>query len=131
MMHHPLTTLLAQLRKKSEAPFSVKIQDFQLFENHIAVYERENGLPKLTVYGLPASGESVGQLQGGRVIEFVDPIYAVEPEESQFRSSIVRFRYSSLKTPPSVFDYDMNSGVSVLKKIDTVSYHLHHLVLCC
>ncbi|XP_047091031.1 protease 2-like [Lolium rigidum] len=99
---------------------SVKIQDFQLFENHIAVYERENGLPKLTVYGLPASGESVGQLQGGRVIDFVDPVYALEPEESQFRSSIVRFRYSSLKTPPSVFDYDMDSGVSVLKKIDTV-----------
>ncbi|KAM0878542.1 hypothetical protein ACQ4PT_034782 [Festuca glaucescens] len=99
---------------------SVKIQDFQLFENHIAVYERENGLPKLTVYGLPASGESVRQLQDGRVIDFVDPVYAVEPEESQFRSSIVRFRYSSLKTPPSVFDYDMDSGVSVLKKIDTV-----------
>ncbi|XP_020172668.1 uncharacterized protein [Aegilops tauschii subsp. strangulata] len=99
---------------------SVKIQDFQLFENHIAVYERENGLPKITVYGLPASGEALGKLQGGREIDFVDPAYAVEPEESQFHSSIIRFRYSSMKTPPSVFDYDMDSGVSVLKKINTV-----------
>ncbi|KAI4980558.1 hypothetical protein ZWY2020_021043 [Hordeum vulgare] len=99
---------------------SVKIQDFQLFENHIAVYERENGLPKITVYGLPASGEAFGKLQGGREIDFVDPVYAVEPEESQFHSSIIRFHYSSLKTPPSVFDYDMDSGVSVLKKINTV-----------
>ena len=108
----------------------MKIQDFQLFENHIAVYERENGLPKITVYGLPASGEALGKLQGGREIDFVDPAYAVEPEESQFHSSIIRFHYSSLKTPPSVFDYDMDSGVSVLKKINTVSYYLHHLVLC-
>ncbi|GJN39425.1 hypothetical protein PR202_gb28543 [Eleusine coracana subsp. coracana] len=33
----------------------------------------------------------------------------------------VRMAYpSSMRTPPSVFDYDMDSGVSVLKKINTV-----------
>ncbi|KAL5199829.1 hypothetical protein ABZP36_021032 [Zizania latifolia] len=99
---------------------SVKIQDFQLFENHIAVYERQNGLPKVTVYRLPSTGEPIGQLKGGREIDFVDPAYAVEPEQSQFHSSVLRFHYSSMRTPPSVFDYDMDSGVSVLKKIDTV-----------
>ncbi|KAL6873522.1 hypothetical protein ACP4OV_013604 [Aristida adscensionis] len=95
-------------------------RDFQLFENHIAVYERENGLPKVTVYRLPAVGESIGQLVGGRTIDFVDPTYAVDPEDSQFHSSVLRFHYSSMRTPPSVFDYDMDSGVSVLKKINTV-----------
>ncbi|VAI82000.1 unnamed protein product [Triticum turgidum subsp. durum] len=99
---------------------SVKIQDVQLFENHIAVYERENGLPKATVYRLPGTGEAVGQLQGGRAIHFIDPAYAVEPEPSQFHSNVVRFYYSSMRTPPSIFDYDMDTGVSVLKKIDTV-----------
>uniref|UniRef100_A0A0E0LFZ4 Prolyl endopeptidase n=1 Tax=Oryza punctata TaxID=4537 RepID=A0A0E0LFZ4_ORYPU len=94
--------------------------DFQLFENHIAVYERQNGLPKVTAYHLPATGEPIGQLQGGREIDFVDPAYDVEPEQSQFGSSVLRFHYSSMRTPPSVFDYDMDSGVSVLKKIDTV-----------
>ena len=106
----------------------MKIQDIQLFENHIAVYERENGLPKATVYRLPATGEVVGQLQGGRAIDFVDPAYAVEPESSQFHSNVIRYYYSSMRTPPSVFDYDMDTGVSVLKKMDTVSYYLHHLV---
>uniref|UniRef100_A0A0E0HVY0 Prolyl endopeptidase n=1 Tax=Oryza nivara TaxID=4536 RepID=A0A0E0HVY0_ORYNI len=95
-------------------------KSFQLFENHIAVYERQNGLPKVTAYRLPATGEPIGQLQGGREIDFVDPAYDVEPEQSQFGSSVVRFHYSSMRTPPSVFDYDMDSGVSVLKKIDTV-----------
>lgn len=107
----------------------MKIQDFQLFDNHIAVYERANGLPKVTVYRLPAIGESIGQLQGGQAIDFIDPTYAVDPEESPFNSSVLRFHYSSMRTPPSVYDYDMDSGVSVLKKIHTVSYQLHIIYL--
>ena len=101
--------------------FSVKIQDFQLFSDHIAVCEREGGLPKLTVYGLPANGEAIGRLQGGQEISFIDPIYSAGLEKSQFDSRIVRFSYSSMKTPPTVYDYDMDTGVSVLKKIATVS----------
>ncbi|VFQ86339.1 unnamed protein product [Cuscuta campestris] len=99
---------------------SIKIQYIQLFYNYLAVYEREQGLPKITVYNLPAVGEPLRKLQGGRAIDFIDPIYSVDPSESQFASSILRFYYSSLKTPPSVYDYDMDTGVSVLKKIDTV-----------
>lgn len=99
----------------------MKIQDFQLFSDHIAICEREYGLPKLTVYRLPANGEAIGHLEGGRKINFIDPIYSADLKESQFSSSIVRFSYSSMKTPPSVYDYDMDTGVSVLKKIETVS----------
>ncbi|KAL0363792.1 UNVERIFIED_CONTAM: Protease 2 [Sesamum angustifolium] len=99
---------------------SVNIQEMQLFSDHLVVYERENGLPKITVYCLPATGEPLGRLQGGKTVDFVDPIYSVDPSESQFSSSILRFRYNSLRTPPSVYDYDMNSGISVLKKIDVV-----------
>ena len=101
---------------------SVKIQDIQLFNDHLVVYERENGLPKVTIYGLPDVGEPLKSLQGGHLVEFIDPIYSVDPSESQFNSSILRFYYSSMKTPPSVYDYDMKTGVSVLKKIETVSY---------
>ncbi|KAM0945285.1 putative oligopeptidase B transcription factor WD40-like family [Dioscorea sansibarensis] len=99
---------------------SVKLQDFQLFNDHLAVYERENGLPKITIYGLPPVGEALERLQGGRTIDFIDPVYSVEPEESQYSSSVLRFSYSSLRTPSSVYDYDMNEGISVLKKIETV-----------
>jgi oligopeptidase B len=124
LLYYALTTEVPSVIK-THTLFSVTIQDFKLFDNHIAVYERENGLPKVTVYWLPPVGESIGQLQGGRTIDFIDPTYCVDPEESQFHSSVLRFHYSSMRTPPSVFDYDMDSGVSVLKKIDTVSYWLH------
>ncbi|KAL5828302.1 hypothetical protein ACOSQ4_020099 [Xanthoceras sorbifolium] len=99
---------------------SIKIQDMQLFSEHLAVHERENGLPKITTFRLPPVGEPLKSLQGGQSVDFVDPIYSIEPSESQFSSSILRFSYSSMKTPPSVYDYDMNTGISVLKKIETV-----------
>lgn len=102
--------------------FSIKIWDAQLFADHLAVYERENGLPKITVYHLPAVDEPLTSLKGGRVVDFIDPVYCVDSEESEFSSSILRFSYSSLRTPWSVYEYDMNTGISVLKKIDTVSY---------
>ncbi|XP_020688191.1 uncharacterized protein LOC110103721 [Dendrobium catenatum] len=98
----------------------VKIEDFKLFIGHVAVYERENGLPKVTVYNLPSIGEAIGVLQEGRAVDFVDSIYSVEPTESQFSSNILRFSYSSMKTPTSVYDYDMNLGISVLKKMQPV-----------
>lgn len=99
---------------------SVKIQDFQLFSDHIVVCEREVGLPKLTVYGLPANGEEIGRLEGGKGINFIDPVYSAGLGGSEFNSRIVRFYYSSMKTPLSVYDYDMDTGVSVMKKIETV-----------
>ena len=96
----------------------------QLFADHLVVYERENGLPKITIYRLPSVGEPLEKLQGGRTVDFIDPIYSVDPSESQFSSNILRYRYSSMRTPPSVYDYDMDSGISVLKKIETVSKHI-------
>ncbi|KAK8916111.1 hypothetical protein KSP39_PZI022298 [Platanthera zijinensis] len=95
----------------------VDIDDFQLFSGHVAIYLFENDLPKVIVYSIPQLGEEIGPLQNGRAIDFVDPIYSVYHEESQFSSSILRFYYSSMKTHPSVYDYDMTSGISVLKKI--------------
>ncbi|KAK8561431.1 hypothetical protein V6N12_048502 [Hibiscus sabdariffa] len=99
---------------------SVKIQDIQLFSDHLVVYEREQGLPKITAYRLPAVDEPLICLQGGQAVQFIDPVYSAEPSESQFSSTILRFSYSSLRTPPSVYEYDMNTGESVLKKIETV-----------
>lgn len=101
---------------------SVKIQDIQLFTNHLVVHERENGLPRITVYHLPAVREPLERLQGGRAVDFVDPVYSVDPLESEFESAVLRFSYSSMRTPPSVYAYDMDTGVSVLKKIETVSH---------
>ncbi|PON68146.1 Peptidase S9A, prolyl oligopeptidase [Parasponia andersonii] len=95
-------------------------KDVQLFSNHLVVCEREDGLPKIIIYGLPDVGEPLNGLEGGKAIEFLDPTYSAYPSESEFSSSILRFSYSSMKTPRSVYDYDMKTGISVLKKIEHV-----------
>ncbi|XP_008221098.1 PREDICTED: protease 2-like [Prunus mume] len=99
---------------------SVKIQDIQLFSDHLVVYEREEGLPKVTIYHLPDVGQPLKSLHDGQAVNFLDPAYTVDQSESEFSSRILRFSYSSMKTPPSVYDYDMKTGISVLKKIETV-----------
>ncbi|XP_075522323.1 uncharacterized protein LOC142555371 [Primulina tabacum] len=99
---------------------SINIQEIQLFSNHLVVYEREDGLPKIIIHHLPAVGEPLDRLQGGQTVDYVDPIYSLDSLESQFSSSILRFHYSSMRTPPSVYEYDMNSHISVLKKIEVV-----------
>lgn len=101
--------------------YRVKIQDFQTFKNHIALCEREHGLPKITVFCLPAIGEPIRSLENGRQIEFVDQVYDAELDKSEFNSSILRFSYSSMKTPLTVYDYDMETGTSAQKKIQAVS----------
>lgn len=86
------------------------------------MYEREDGLPKITIYHLPDVGQPLKRLHGGQAVNFSDPTYSVDPSESEYCSSILRYSYCSMKTPPSVYDYDMETGVSVLKKIETVSH---------
>lgn len=99
---------------------SVKIEDIKVFINHLVVLEREGGLPKIVVYDLPAKGRTLEDLCVGRAVDFADPVYSTSLLESEFSSKIVRFSYSSLRTPPSVYDYDMDTGECVLKKSDTV-----------
>ncbi|KAJ3689177.1 hypothetical protein LUZ61_018341 [Rhynchospora tenuis] len=99
---------------------SVKIQNFHIFKNHIALCEREHGLPEITVYSLPPIGEPIRSLENGRRIEFVDQVYDVGLEESEYNSSILRFSYSSMKTPLTVYDHDVKTGASAQKKIQAV-----------
>ncbi|KAG6556548.1 hypothetical protein Mapa_001487 [Marchantia paleacea] len=99
---------------------SVKLQSVSTSKDHIVVQERENGLVTLTVYMLPPVGEPITSLGEGRKVDFPEPTYSVWQAASQYDSSVMRYVYSSLTTPPTVYDYDMNTGVSVLKKVQAV-----------
>src|SRR4029078_10546993 len=54
-------------------------------------------------------------------VQFPEPTYNVETEANpDFNTNTLRFRYSSLVTPPSVIDYHMDVGVWELKKSDEI-----------
>jgi len=89
----------------------VLLEEVVFFSRHMVVFERENGLPKVNVV---ESGTG-----NARYLEFPESIYSVgsldDPElfhnlNREFDSKVLRLRYDSFSTPPTVFDYDMESG---------------------
>jgi oligopeptidase B len=88
---------------------AVKIDSINVFSTHALVAEKENGLDQMEILDLKA-----GSLN--RVM-FPEPIYSASVGDNrEFQTGLVRYNYESLVTPPSVFDYDLSSGRSVLRK---------------
>jgi len=88
---------------------TVLLEDVDLFENHLVVTEREAGLRKIRVTNLAANQT--------HHIEFPEPVYTVAVAGNpEFRTRLLRFNYTSLVTPMSVFDYDMDGRTRELKK---------------
>lgn len=88
---------------------SVKIDDIDLFKNHLVVYERENGLKTIHITNLTHHKT--------HYVKFPEPIYTFwKGKNPNFNTNILRFNYSSLVTPQTVFDYNMNTRSRELKK---------------
>ncbi len=81
---------------------TVLISDIEVFQNHLVVYSRKNGLKAITIINLE-SGKSYD-------IEFPEAVYTYWASSNpDFNSSILRLTYSSLITPRTVYDFDMNT----------------------
>ncbi|MCK4397349.1 S9 family peptidase [candidate division WOR-3 bacterium] len=95
---------------------SVKIDSFDIFKNHLVVYEKENGLEKIRITNL-VGGETHYINFPEPVYTFWRPGYTIWPEKNRdFNSNMLRFTYTSLVTPRSVFDYNMDNRTRELKK---------------
>lgn len=83
---------------------AVTIEGVDSFEEHLVIYERERGLEKICIHG-------------SHYVDFPEPVYTVAPTGNlEFKTRELRFRYTSLVTPASVFDYDIYTRERVLKK---------------
>jgi len=88
---------------------SVLLENFHLFAGHAVVTERENGLEKIAIFDLANGKEST--------VHFPEPAYSVFADTNpEFNTPTFRFRYQSLITPSSVYDYDLNTGKRTLLK---------------
>jgi oligopeptidase B len=91
----------------------VKVDGVDAFVNHLVISERVGGLQTIRIYNLK-TGES-------HDIAFSEPTYDVSTDHNpEFNTSVVRLDYSSFITPPSVFDYHMDSRERELRKEMTV-----------
>lgn len=88
---------------------AVKIDDLSFYANHVVVLEWENGLQHLRVVDFKTNKS--------HRIKFPEPVYAAGLENNrEFNTDVVRYRYQSLVTPSSVFDYHMDRQHSTLLK---------------
>jgi oligopeptidase B len=88
---------------------SVLLDGIDVFKDHLVLYEREKGLRQIRVRSF-ANGQSYR-------VDFPEPVYTVfGTSNPEFDSKLVRFSYTSLVTPSSVYDYDMTTKRRELKK---------------
>ncbi len=105
----------------------VMLSGVSAFANHLVIYERQAGLPTIRVQTLSTGTD--------HKIDFPEPTYEVYAGfMPEFQTSTLRFTYSSLITPASVFDYDMETQTRELKKetpvlggYDRTQYHSERL----
>lgn len=87
----------------------VLLQSVEEFKDFIVINERKDGLVKLRIRNLADNSE--------HYLDFGEPAYAANfGSNPEYNSSTVRYGYTSLTTPSSVFDYNMGTKEKTLKK---------------
>lgn len=91
----------------------VLLEDFEVFRSYLTVNERFDGLTHIRIIGWE-NGEDY-------FLEFDDPAYmayfSVNPE---FDTDVLRYGYTSLTVPNSIYDFNMKTKVRTLKKQEKV-----------
>ncbi|WP_236652773.1 S9 family peptidase [Chitinophaga vietnamensis] len=87
----------------------VLLEDLSLFKDYMVLEERKNGLTQLRIINTKTHQE--------KYLPFAEPTYtagiSVNPEMD---SKELRYFYTSLTTPSSIYDYNMETGKSELKR---------------
>ena len=92
----------------------VFIQSIEVMNNHLVVKEKENGMLRLVVHNL-STGEQ-------KVLPTQDPIYgAYFTGNTQLDTNKLRLYYSSLTTPASIFDINLDTFETEVMKQTKVS----------
>lgn len=91
----------------------VFLGDFEIFKDHLVLEERKRGLNQLRVMPWEGSDE--------HYLEFDEPAYRVNVGTNlEFDTTTLRFEYTSMKTPLSIYDYDMVTRAKTLLKREEV-----------
>ena len=87
----------------------ITIESVTAFQDYLVTEERHRGLMQICIRDF-RSGQQ-------HSIDFPEPVYTAElGANAEFSAHLLRFRYTSLVTPLSVYDYDMEKRTRELKK---------------
>ena len=91
----------------------VFLGDFEIFKDYLVLEERSRGLNQLRVLPWRGAGE--------HYLQFDEPAYRANLGTNlEFDTTTLRFEYTSMKTPLSIYDYDMVTRAKILLKQEEV-----------
>ena len=83
------------------------------YQDYFVRLEREDGLPRIVIHRICDGFE--------HQISFEEEAYSLGLEEGyEFKITTLRFHYSSMTTPNQVFDYEIETQVRNLRKVQTI-----------
>ena len=86
-----------------------RVQDIDVFKDFAVSVEKSNALDHLRIYDF--------KTKAWKEISYPEPVYSASPAgNADFDTHTYRYNYQSLVTPSSVFDYDVTTGTSTLRK---------------
>jgi oligopeptidase B len=92
----------------------VRLEDIDAFATHLVVSQRSAGLTQVRVIELVDEGNGLGK---DYFIGFDDPVYSIEAGGNpEFHQPTVRVGYTTMATPPAVYDHDVATGETALLK---------------
>ncbi|UFH54939.1 S9 family peptidase [Spirosoma sp. KNUC1025] len=90
----------------------VYLANMDVFVNHLVLGERKAGLTNIRIISQKQSGTKADEY-----LDFGEPAYVAGiGYNPDFNTNVLRYSYSSLTTPGSTFDYNMDTKEKVLKK---------------
>ena len=88
---------------------NVMLNYIVMFSDHLVIHKRTRGLTGIDIFHF-GSGDWTD-------VEFDEEVYTVFTRDNvEFDSDVLRFSYTSLTTPESIYDYDMRSGERTLDR---------------
>ena len=88
---------------------NILVESVDLFRDFAVSVEKSQALNRMRIYDFKSGKWSA--------ISFPEPVYSAFPGDTpEYASKTYRYNYQSLVTPSSVFDYDTETGKSILMK---------------
>jgi oligopeptidase B len=99
----------------------ILVERIEIFQNHLALFEWAEGNQRVRVLRLAPEQP---EILDAHVIAFDEESYAVYPDENPtFDTTTLRLRYSSLKTPETIYAYDMEQRTLHMLKQEVIRGH--------
>jgi oligopeptidase B len=112
---------MANWRELLPESAGVLIDRIDLFRDHLVVLEWMGGVKQVRVARLAAEQP---EIVDSHVVAFAEETYAVSVDENPtFDTATLRLSFSSLKTPPTIYAYDMEDrALQALKQDEIANY---------